>query len=99
MTQARPAERPGRVFMKIKLETSLVGPGISHQRGDIVERPDAEAIRMIDAGLAVPVTAKQVETPKTPGPAETRGADDAAPATEEPAPAPAAGAKGKTKKK
>lgn len=60
--------------MQITLTTSLVGHGFAHNAGDIIDRPDAEAERLIAAGFAeLPATTKrkakgtQIEaTPETP---------------------------------
>jgi len=48
--------------MKIKLTTSIVGPEYALNAGDITDRFDnAEAIRFIEAGFAVPVTEAKIE--------------------------------------
>lgn len=89
--------------MKIKMLASFAGEW-SCNRGDEVERPDDEAIRLIDAGLAVPVrdvpletaVAKSVkENTKASGTTETTTAPPAKPADDAPA-ADQAGAAGST---
>lgn len=48
--------------MKIKMTTSLVGPEFALNAGDVTDRFDnAEAIRFIEAGFAVPVTEAKIE--------------------------------------
>ena len=48
--------------MKIELLTSRSGPAGVQNRGDVVDLPDAEAKRMIDAGQAQPVRRSKPET-------------------------------------
>lgn len=48
--------------MKIQLLTSLVTFREQYHEGDIVERPDKEARRLIATGQAVPVRGEEVET-------------------------------------
>jgi hypothetical protein len=47
--------------MQIILTTSLVGHGFAHNAGDTIDRPDAEAQRLIEAGYA---TAPEADKPK-----------------------------------
>lgn len=47
--------------MKVKLLTSRAGAGFSQNRGDVIDVPNAEAIRMIEAGQAEPERADPVE--------------------------------------
>lgn len=48
--------------MKIKLTTSMVGTGFTLDNGDETEMfSDAEALRLIEAGFAVPVVEAKVE--------------------------------------
>lgn len=47
--------------MKIKLLTARATATGSENRGQVIELPDAEAIRMIEAGQAEPVRAERVE--------------------------------------
>lgn len=58
--------------MRIKLRTGLSGPHYTLNPGDEHDFPDDEAIRFIDAGIAVPVATVAVET-AVKEPAETRG--------------------------
>lgn len=44
--------------MKIKLLTGLVGPRVALNPGDIVDWPNGEAIRLVEAGVAVPVASE-----------------------------------------
>lgn len=55
--------------MKIKMNHSIAGPGFVASIGDVIDRPAAEAKRLIDKGLAEAVkaparkkTKKKVET-------------------------------------
>ena len=48
--------------MKIKLLTSRAGNAFCQNVGDEIEVSEAEAIRMIEAGQAVPVVASKRET-------------------------------------
>lgn len=48
--------------MQVKLLTSRAGAGFSQAVGDVVTVSDAEALRMIDAGQAEPVSAPKKET-------------------------------------
>ena len=41
--------------MQVRLLTSMAGPNMSAQYGDIVDFPDATAKRLIEQGLAEPV--------------------------------------------
>jgi len=41
--------------VKIRLLTGMVGPGIAFEPGDIVDWSETEAIRLVAAGVAVPV--------------------------------------------
>jgi len=59
--------------MKIKMQIGLAGPEYSLSPGDEREFPDVEAIRLIEAGFAVPVAAEKRETATKKTPAkETR---------------------------
>jgi hypothetical protein len=40
--------------MKIKMLTSMAGEAFAFKPGDVVDREDAEAIRLIEKGYAVP---------------------------------------------
>lgn len=64
--------------MYVKLLTSLVGKGFSLSPGQIIDRPEAEAQRLIDAGYAVPATDEDFglsfATSPDAEPAETRQA-------------------------
>ena len=46
---------------KVKLLTSMAGIDFSHNRGDVIDCNDAEAVRFIAAGIAEPVDAVKVE--------------------------------------
>lgn len=59
--------------MLIKMQVGLSGPAYSLSPGDEREFPDDEAIRLIDAGFAVPVSARQVEMAVKPPAPERRG--------------------------
>jgi len=48
--------------MKIKMLTGMAGVDYSLSPGDERDFDDAEAIRLIDAGFAVPVAATEIET-------------------------------------
>lgn len=60
--------RPAKAgFMKVKILVSRAGLDesgkvFSQNKGDIVAMPDAEAIRLIEAGQAIPHTATRVKT-------------------------------------
>lgn len=58
--------------MLIKMRTGLSGPDLLLQPGDEHEFPNDEAIRLINAGFAVPVAGQSIETAVQPPPAETR---------------------------
>ena len=59
--------------MKIKMLTSLSGPDYSYEANQIAEFEDEEAVRLIEAGIAVPVSGKKVEnTMLDPAAKETR---------------------------
>lgn len=58
--------------MKIKMLVGLAGPNYALSPGDEREFPDAEAIRLIDVGYAVPATAARVEITMRPPAPETR---------------------------
>lgn len=58
--------------MLVRMLTGLSGPAYSLARGDEREFPDAEAIRLIDAGYAVPVAGQPGEQAVKPPAAETR---------------------------
>jgi len=65
--------------MKIKMRVSFAGAGFSAGPGDEVDRPDAEAIRLIEKGYASPLSAMPVEravrepASETRAPAKRRG--------------------------
>jgi hypothetical protein len=46
---------------KVKLLTSMAGIDFSHNRGDIIDCNEAEALRFIAAGIAEPVETAAVE--------------------------------------
>lgn len=46
---------------KVKLLTSMAGIDFSHNRGDIIDCNEAEALRFIAAGIAEPVETAVVE--------------------------------------
>ena len=48
-------------IMKIKMLTSMAGANFSHNKDDVVEYPDATAIRYIEAGIAQAVKTEVVE--------------------------------------
>lgn len=48
--------------MKVKLLTALSGPGGSHGYGTEIDMEDAESVRFVEAGLAVPVSSTEYET-------------------------------------
>jgi len=48
--------------MKVKLLTSVAGPGHSHGYGEEVDMKDADARRLIERGLAQPVRQRAMET-------------------------------------
>lgn len=59
--------------MKIKMTCSIAGADFALSAGDVTDRfSEAEAIRMIEAGYAVPVAAIPVERAVKAGPDETR---------------------------
>jgi hypothetical protein len=58
--------------MLVRMTTGLSGPAFSLSRGDERDFPDGEAIRLINAGYAVPVEARQAEFTTLPPAAETR---------------------------
>lgn len=61
--------------MKIKLLTGFAGADFSLSPGDETDRfSDGEAVRMIEAGYAVPVAGDEAETATKPPAAETRAA-------------------------
>jgi hypothetical protein len=47
--------------MKIKMLTSMAGVDFAHNKDDVVEYPDATAIRYIEAGIAEAVKTEVVE--------------------------------------
>lgn len=59
--------------MKIKMLASFAGAW-SCNRGDEIDRPDDEAIRLIDAGFAQPVRVVEAETTEKKTAAETTSA-------------------------
>lgn len=48
--------------MKIRMLVSFAGSGFSVAPGDEIERPDDEAIRLVEKGYAVPVSRARIET-------------------------------------
>ena len=48
--------------MKIKMLAPMVGPEIDLKAGDVASFEKAEAIRLIERGLAVPVRSRRQET-------------------------------------
>lgn len=59
------------VPMKIKLTTSMVGSGFTLNNGDETEIfSDADAVRLIEAGFAVPVVGAKVERAVVAAPAK-----------------------------
>lgn len=52
--------------MRIKLLVSLANPDDPKNAGDEIDVEQAEAIRHIEAGNAIPVGEKAVETPEKP---------------------------------
>jgi len=49
-------------MMLIKMTTSIAGVDFSAAPGQEIEMPEAEALRLIDAGFATAVKANKVET-------------------------------------
>ena len=62
-----------RMPMKLRMQTYIAGSEYALQPGDVTDRfPDAEAIRLIERGYAVPVSEPETERAvKQPAP-ETR---------------------------
>lgn len=58
--------------MMIELLVGLSGPAYSLGPGDRRDFPQGEAIRLIEAGFAVPVAERQIETTEAEPPAERR---------------------------
>ena len=58
--------------MKIKMLTAMGGTSIDLVPGDVHECGDAEAIRLVKAGHALPMNKAEYEKAIKPGPAETR---------------------------
>lgn len=54
------------------MKVHFAGSGFSFAPGDEVDRPDAEAIRLIEKGYAVPVATVPVERAVKPAADETR---------------------------
>jgi len=52
--------------------TSISGDGFAHHIGDEAEFDDAEAVRLVAAGAAVPVSDERVERTVLKAPAERR---------------------------
>ena len=63
-----------RVAMKIKMTVSIAGPEYSYDVDQEIDIENDEAIRLIDAGFAIPVRGKKVET-ATVSPKETTAAN------------------------
>lgn len=60
--------------MKIMMRVHFSGVGVEAAAGETIDLPDAEAIRMIDKGRAVPASAVPIERAIQPPPAEVRTA-------------------------
>lgn len=58
--------------MLIRMLVGLCGPTLTLGPGDEHEFPDAEAVRIVESGYAVPVAEKRVERAVTAQPQETR---------------------------
>jgi len=59
--------------MKIRMLVSIAGAGFALSAGDETDRfSDAEAVRLIEFGAAVPVTDEQIERTVKPEARETR---------------------------
>lgn len=58
--------------MRIRMSVQLSGPTMALERGDEKDFPQDEAIRLIKAGFAVPVTEMEVEKAIITSPQETR---------------------------
>lgn len=59
--------------MEVRMTIGLSGPTYSVAAGDKRDFPESEAIRLIEAGYAVPVAEKKTERAVAPAPAEKRG--------------------------
>jgi len=59
--------------MLVEIKTGLAGPEYSLSAGDRRDFPEAEAIRLIEAGIAVPVAETKTERATKAAPAEKRG--------------------------
>lgn len=59
--------------MRVRMEVGLSGPAINLSPGDEHEFPDAEAVRLIAAGYAVPAEAREIEMAVEDRVAERRG--------------------------
>lgn len=60
--------------MKIRMLTSIGGSGFTLAPGDETELfTDAESVRLIEAGYAVPVAETRIETTAKPAARERRG--------------------------
>ena len=46
---------------QVKLLTSMAGSNFSHNRGDVIDVSEAEAVRFISAGIAEAIEAPQIE--------------------------------------
>lgn len=63
--------------MKVRLLTSMAGPGCSYVPGEIAEIDDETAQRLLDSGQAEAVTpAKKTRKAVKPPPEETRESDE-----------------------
>jgi hypothetical protein len=60
--------------MRIRLKVGMAGKGFSLSPGDIIDKPDGEAHRLIAAGYALPVLNEELERATDPAavPVETR---------------------------
>jgi hypothetical protein len=59
-------------MMRVRMTVGLVGPAFTLEPGDEHEFPDAQAIRMIQAGSAIPVAERVAETTAVQPVRETR---------------------------
>jgi hypothetical protein len=60
--------------MRIKLLVGLAHPDNARDAGDVVDVDQAEAVRHIEAGHAIPVAERSIETPEKPRAAVERRA-------------------------
>lgn len=50
--------------MKVQILESMVGDSFSWVPGDIAEVDDAEGARLVEAGRAIPLESRKVESPE-----------------------------------